>query len=49
MRQGLLFGLMVAILAAMALLRVLDITFLIVTVLLVGLVEAYAADAELKG
>ena len=42
MRQGLLFGLMVAILAAMALLRVLDITFLIVTVLLVGLVEAYA-------
>jgi hypothetical protein len=42
LRQGILFGLVVATLAALSILRLLDVTFALVTVLLAGLVEAYA-------
>jgi hypothetical protein len=42
LRQGILFGLVVATLTALSILRLLDVTFAIVTVLLAGLVEAYA-------
>lgn len=42
LRQGILFGLVVATLAALSILRILDITFALVTLLLAGLVEAYA-------
>jgi hypothetical protein len=42
LRQGILFGLVVAVLLALSILRVLDITFAIVTILLAGLIEAYA-------
>jgi drug/metabolite transporter (DMT)-like permease len=42
LRQGILFGLVVATLMALSILRLLDVTFAIVTVLLGGLVEAYA-------
>jgi pilus assembly protein TadC len=42
LRQGILFGIVVATLMALSILRVLDITFALVTFLLAGLVEAYA-------
>jgi hypothetical protein len=42
LRQGALFGLALATLVALAILRVLDITFAIVTLLLAGLIEAFA-------
>jgi hypothetical protein len=42
LRQGILFGLVVATLLALSILRVLDITFALVTILLAGLIEAYA-------
>jgi hypothetical protein len=42
LRQGILFGLVVATLAALSILRILDITFALVTILLAGLIEAYA-------
>lgn len=41
-RQGILFGVTVVTLTALSILRILDITFALVTLLLVGLVEAYA-------
>lgn len=41
LRQGALFGLALAALVALAMLRVLDITFAIVTLLLAGLIEAF--------
>jgi hypothetical protein len=42
LRQGILFGLVVATLMALSILRVFDITFVLVTILLAGLIEAYA-------
>ena len=42
LRQGILFGLVVATLVALSILRVLDITFVLVTILLAGLIEGYA-------
>lgn len=42
LRQGILFGLVMATLLALSILRVLDITFALVTILLAGLIEAYA-------
>jgi hypothetical protein len=42
LRQGILLGLVVATLTALSILRVLDITFALVTVLLAGLIEAFA-------
>lgn len=42
LRQGILFGLVVATLLALSILRMLDITFALVTILLAGLIEAYA-------
>lgn len=42
LRQGILFGLVVATLIALSILRVLDITFALVTILLAGLIEAFA-------
>ncbi len=42
LRQGILAGLVVAILLALSILRVLDVTFFLVALLLAGLVEAYA-------
>lgn len=42
LRQGILFGLVVATLLALSILRVLDITFVLVTILLAGLIEGYA-------
>jgi hypothetical protein len=41
-RQGILFGLVVAALTALSILRVLDITFVLVTMLVAGLIEAFA-------
>lgn len=42
LRQGILLGLMVATLTGLAILRVLDITFALVTILLASLIEAFA-------
>lgn len=42
LRQGILFGLVVATLLALSILRVLDITFVLVTILLAGLIEGFA-------
>lgn len=42
LRQGILFGLVVATLVALSILRILDITFVLVTILLAGLIEGYA-------
>lgn len=42
LRQGILVGLTVSAIVALSILRVLDIAFLIVTILLATLVEAYA-------
>lgn len=42
LRQGILFGLIAATLTALSILRILDITFALVTVLLAGLIEAFA-------
>jgi hypothetical protein len=41
-RQGILFGLAVATLVALAMVDVLDVAFFIVTFLVAGLIEAYA-------
>ena len=41
-RQGILFGLAIVTLAALAIVDVLDIAFFIVTFLVAGLIEAYA-------
>lgn len=42
LRQGILLGLVVATLTGLAILRVLDVTFALVTILLAGLIEAFA-------
>ena len=42
LRQGILVGVTVVTLTALSILRILDITFALVTLLLVGLIEAYA-------
>lgn len=42
LRQGILFGLVVAILTALSILRILDITFALVTLLVAGLIEGFA-------
>lgn len=42
LRQGILLGITIAILTALSILRILDITFALVTLLLAGLIEAYA-------
>jgi hypothetical protein len=42
LRQGILLGLVVATLTALSILRILDITFALVTVLLASLIEAFA-------
>lgn len=42
LRQGILLGLIVATLTALSILRILDITFALVTVLLASLIEAFA-------
>ena len=42
LRQGILLGITIATLAALSILRILDVTFALVTLLLAGLIEAYA-------
>jgi hypothetical protein len=42
LRQGILIGLVAATLVALSIVRVLDITFVLVTILLAGLVEGFA-------
>lgn len=42
LRQGILFGLVVATLTGLSILRLLDITFALVTILLASLIEAFA-------
>lgn len=42
LRQGILLGLVVATLTALSILRILDITFALVTLLLAGLIEGFA-------
>lgn len=42
LRQGILLGISVATLAALSILRLLDVTFALVTLILAGLIEAYA-------
>lgn len=46
LRQGMLAGLVVVVLVALAILRVLDVAVLIVTLLLAGLVEAYVQSRK---
>jgi len=46
LRQGILFGVTVATLTALSILRILDVTFALVTLLLVGLIEAYAQTRQ---
>ena len=46
LRQGILLGVVVATLTGLAILRVLDITFALVTVLLASLIEAFAQTRQ---
>ncbi|MDQ3248944.1 MAG: hypothetical protein M3Q45_06995 [Chloroflexota bacterium] len=48
LRQGFLLGSMSTVLALLALFRLLDITFLLVTLLLAGLVEAYVQSRQTR-
>ncbi len=46
LRQGVIFGLVVATLVALAIAQVLDVAVLIVTLLVAGLVEAYVQSRQ---
>ena len=46
LRQGILFGLVVAVIIALSMLRVLDLAVLIVTLVVAGLIEAYAQSRQ---
>lgn len=48
LRQGLLLGIATTAISLFALLRTLDITFILVTLLLLGLVEAYLQNRQTK-
>ncbi len=48
LRQGVLLGVLLTAVAIFALLRTLDITFILVTLLLLGLVEAYLQNRQAR-
>jgi len=46
LRQGVVFGLVVAVIIALSMARVLDVAVLIVTLVVAGLIEAYAQSRQ---